>query len=42
MSASCFQIAALAGDGIGPELTRETVHVLRAVEQRLSLTMTIT
>lgn len=42
MSVSSFQIAALAGDGIGPEVMREAIHVLRAVEQRFSLTLTIT
>ena len=42
MSASSSQIAALAGDGIGPEVMREAVNVLRAVEQRFSLALTIT
>jgi isocitrate/isopropylmalate dehydrogenase len=42
MSASSSQIAALAGDGIGPEVMREAVNVLRAVEQKFSLTLTIT
>ena len=36
MSAS-FQITVLSGDGIGPEVMRDPVHVLRAVEQKFSL-----
>jgi 3-isopropylmalate dehydrogenase len=35
MSARTFRIALLPGDGIGPEVTREAVRVLRAVEPRL-------
>jgi 3-isopropylmalate dehydrogenase len=42
MSASSFHIAALAGDGIGPEVMREAIRVLRAVEQKFSLSLTIT
>ncbi|MGC8793863.1 MAG: isocitrate/isopropylmalate family dehydrogenase, partial [Bryobacteraceae bacterium] len=30
-----FHIAVLPGDGAGPEVTREALKVLRAVEQRL-------
>jgi 3-isopropylmalate dehydrogenase len=41
MSASSFQIAALAGDGIGPEVMREAISVLRAVENRFSIRLTI-
>lgn len=41
MSASAFQIAALAGDGIGPEVMREAISVLRAVENRFSIRLTI-
>jgi 3-isopropylmalate dehydrogenase len=37
-----FQIAALAGDGIGPEVMREAIKVLRAVEQKFSLRLEIT
>src|SRR5277367_3819519 len=37
-----FKIAALAGDGIGPEVMREAVKVLRAVEKKFSLTLKIT
>ena len=32
-----FQIAVLAGDGIGPEVMTEALHVLRAVATRFSL-----
>lgn len=32
-----YQIAVLAGDGIGPEVMREAVKVLRAVEQKFPL-----
>ena len=34
-----YQITVLAGDGIGPEVMREAVHVLRAVEQKFSTTL---
>lgn len=34
-------IAVLAGDGIGPEITREAVKVLRAVDERFSLDLTL-
>jgi 3-isopropylmalate dehydrogenase len=37
-----MRIAALAGDGIGPEVMREAIKVLRAVEQRFSLKIEIT
>jgi 3-isopropylmalate dehydrogenase len=37
-----FKIAALAGDGIGPEVMREAIKVLRAVEQKFSLNFQIT
>ena len=37
-----FKIAALAGDGIGPEVMREAIKVLRAVEQKFSLSFQIT
>lgn len=42
MSATPFHIAVLAGDGIGPEVMREAVRVLRAVEQKFSLTLRLT
>jgi 3-isopropylmalate dehydrogenase len=37
MSNTTLKIAVLAGDGIGPETSREAVKVLRAVEKRHSL-----
>jgi 3-isopropylmalate dehydrogenase len=37
MSSTAFQIAVLAGDGIGPEVMTEAVAVLRAVEEKFSL-----
>jgi 3-isopropylmalate dehydrogenase len=37
-----FRIAALAGDGIGPEVMREAIKVLRAVEQKFPLRFEIT
>jgi 3-isopropylmalate dehydrogenase len=37
-----FKIAALAGDGIGPEVMREAVGVLRAVEAKFHLRLQIT
>src|ERR1041385_5125215 len=37
-----FKIAALAGDGIGPEVMREAIKVLRAVEKSLFLKFEIT
>ncbi len=42
MSSTSFKIAALAGDGIGPEVMREAIKVLRAVEKKYSLTLKIT
>lgn len=42
MSTSIFKIALLAGDGIGPETTREAVKVLHAAEKRFSLQFGIT
>ncbi|MBL9174856.1 MAG: 3-isopropylmalate dehydrogenase [Verrucomicrobiales bacterium] len=42
MSATTFTIAALAGDGIGPEVMREALKVLRAAEARFGLHLTIT
>ena len=42
MSSMNFKIAALAGDGIGPEVMREAIKVLRAVEKKFSLTLKIT
>src|SRR5450432_128596 len=37
-----FNIAALAGDGIGPEVMREAIKVLRATEKRFSFKLNIT
>lgn len=42
MSSSSFQIAALAGDGIGPEVMREAIKVLRAAENKFSFALKIT
>jgi 3-isopropylmalate dehydrogenase len=37
-----YNIAALAGDGIGPEVMREAIKVLRAVEKKFTLSFNIT
>src|SRR6202789_1651481 len=37
-----FNIAALAGDGIGPEVMREAIKVLRAAEKKFGFTAGIT
>ena len=37
-----LKIAALAGDGIGPEVMREAIQVLRAVEKKFPLSLQIT
>ena len=37
MSSNTLKIAALAGDGIGPEVMREALKVLRALEKKFSL-----
>jgi 3-isopropylmalate dehydrogenase len=42
MSSTSFKIAALAGDGIGPEVMREGIKVLRAVEKKFGLSLQIT
>lgn len=42
MNAKNFKIAALAGDGIGPEVMREGIKVLRAVEKKFGLGLQIT
>lgn len=42
MSSTVLKIAALAGDGIGPEVMREAIKVLRVVEKKFSLTLKIT
>jgi len=42
MSSTVLKIAALAGDGIGPEVMREAIKVMRVVEKKFSLTVKIT
>ena len=42
MSSRNFKIASLAGDGIGPEVMREAVKVLRATEKNFGFTLQIT
>src|SRR6266581_3962775 len=42
MSSTDFKIASLAGDGIGPEVMREAIKVLRAVEKRFGLSLEMT
>lgn len=42
MSSKNFKIAALAGDGIGPEVMREAIKVLRMTEKKFSFTLQIT
>jgi len=42
MSSPQFKIAALAGDGIGPEVMREAVKVLRATEGRFGFRLQVT
>src|SRR5881396_2433260 len=42
MSSKNFKVAALAGDGIGPEVMREAIKVLRAVEKRFGIGFQIT
>jgi len=42
MSSKNFKIAALAGDGIGPEVMREAIKVLRAAEKKFGFTLLIT
>ncbi|HEY3931217.1 MAG TPA: 3-isopropylmalate dehydrogenase [Verrucomicrobiae bacterium] len=39
---NAFKIAALAGDGIGPEVMREAVKVLRATEKKFDFKLEIT
>ncbi len=42
MTAETFKIAALAGDGIGPEVMREAVKVLRAAERKFGFALDLT
>ena len=41
MSSSSYRVAALAGDGIGPEVMREALKVLQAVASKFSLTIEV-
>src|SRR2546425_1283055 len=41
MSSKAFKIAALAGDGIGPEVMREAIKVLRATEKKFDFKLEI-
>lgn len=41
MTKTTFNIAVLAGDGIGPEVMREVIKVLRAVERRFPLELNL-
>ena len=42
MSSQVIRIAALAGDGIGPEVMREAIKMIRAVEKSFTLAFEIT
>jgi len=42
MNLKTFDVAALAGDGIGPEVMREAIKVLRAVEGKFPVRFNIT
>src|ERR1051325_4678596 len=42
MNLPTFNVAALAGDGIGPEVMREAIKVLRAVERKFSVKFDLT
>src|SRR5260221_10547837 len=42
MSSKNFKIAALAGDGIGPEVMREAIKILRTVKKRFGVGLEIT
>ena len=42
MNLETFKVAALAGDGIGPEVMREAIKVLRAVEGKFRVRFDIT
>ena len=42
MNSTIFKIAALAGDGIGPEVMREAIKVLRVVEKKFGFSLHIT
>jgi 3-isopropylmalate dehydrogenase len=42
MTLQTFKIAALAGDGIGPEVMQEAIKVLRAIEKKFPIAFQIT
>ncbi|HTL17934.1 MAG TPA: 3-isopropylmalate dehydrogenase [Patescibacteria group bacterium] len=42
MTLPTFNVAALAGDGIGPEVMREAIKILKAVERKFDLRFSIT
>ena len=42
MSSKILRVAALAGDGIGPEVMREAIKVLRAAEKKFGFALEIT
>ena len=42
MSSKILRVAALAGDGIGPEVMREAIKVLRATEKKFGFALEIT
>ena len=42
MSKQTYKIAALAGDGIGPEVMREALKVLRTAEGKFGFQLEIT
>jgi 3-isopropylmalate dehydrogenase len=42
MSSKNFRVTAMAGDGIGPEVMREAIEVLRAVEKKFGFNLDIT
>ena len=42
MSSKTLRIAALAGDGIGPEVMREALKVLAAVGRKFSISFEVT
>src|SRR5688572_25873978 len=42
MSSKNIKVAALAGDGIGPEVMREAIKVLRATEKKFGFVLEIT
>ena len=42
MSERIYKIAAMAGDGIGPEVVREALAVLRAAEEKFGFQLDVT